>query len=62
VIPRKPVVSNHRSIGKLMSEFNVNKFHIKYPKSGERQSIFSHIRPGRSAQDDGASGGGYRVF
>lgn len=62
MLPRKPLAPNHRDANKLIREFGVSEaFHIKYPKNGERQSVFSYVRSGRPAQDDGASGGGRTV-
>jgi hypothetical protein len=59
MINRKPLAPNNRNASKLMREFGVSEaFYIKYPKNGERQSIFTWARAGRAAQDDGASGGG----
>ena len=43
-----------------MREFSVSgAFHIKYPKNGERQSVFAYARAGR--QNSEGFGGGNRV-
>lgn len=58
--PRQPLRPNNRPISTLMSEFKHNEAHIKYPKNGERQSIFSWA--GASYRQNGEGfGGGYRI-
>lgn len=57
MIERKPLAPNNRSVSKLKQEFAVSEvFHIRYPKNGERQSVFSYARAGR--QNSEGFGGG----
>ena len=60
MLERKPLAPNNRTPNTLMREFAASgAFHIKYPKNGERQSIFSYARAGR--QNSEGFGGGNRI-
>lgn len=60
MLPRKPLAPNNRTATSLMREFKVSgAFHIKYPKNGERQSVFAYARAGR--QNSEGFGGGRLV-
>lgn len=57
MLNRKPLAPNNRSVSSLMREFRQSEvFYIKYPKNGERQSVFSWARAGR--QNSEGFGGG----
>ena len=57
MLERKPLAPNNR---RLNSSFSVSRaFNTKYPKNGERQSVFSYARAGR--QNSEGFGGGNRV-
>ena len=60
MLDRKPLAPNNRTANKLKREFRTSgAFHTKYPKNGERQSIFTYARAGR--QNSEGFGGGNRV-
>ena len=57
MLERKPLAPNNR---RLTSAFSVSRaLNTKYPKNGERQSVFSYARAGR--QNSEGFGGGNRV-
>ena len=60
MLNRKPLAPNNRTGDKLMRDFRGSAaLYIKYPKNGERQSIFTYARAGR--QNSEGFGGGNRV-
>jgi hypothetical protein len=56
MIPRKPLAPNNRAPISRARDFRVSR--LFYVKSQERPSVYVHLRAGRSAQANGASGGG----
>lgn len=60
MIDRKPLAPNNPTASKLKREFRTSgAFNTKYPKNGERQSVFTYARAGR--QNSEGFGGGSRV-
>jgi hypothetical protein len=58
MLERKFIVPNNRKSNRLSDFVRAQAIYLNYPKANEKQRVFSYLRPGRGAQDDGASGGG----
>jgi hypothetical protein len=59
MIKRQPLKPNNRPIARL---FTKTVSAVKPKSWAKDQSVFSYLRTGRPAQDDGDSGGGYRIM